>query len=496
MTKRLFLVLSFALLAARVVAARVVGFGDSEALYACYALHPAPAYLDHPGLIGLFARTLGEGTAPSPGIAHAVTAVLATLVPGLVVLAARGAGAEEEWSLVAGLAALATPELAVGLFAMTPDLLLSFAWIGALGLAAYALRREASDLRASSAFVGAGLLAGIAAASKVSGGLLLLALAATYASRAAKRHRATVWPWAGLVAGAIVLAPIAYFEAKTGWPMLRHRLVETQGDAGLSLRNFGALLGGQAAYVSPGLLVAAGVVGVDLVRTARADRDDATTALLVRAFLIPLVPLVALALWSRVAEPHWVAPALLALLFHFARRGSDIPRLGVRLRRTATALGLAMTAAVYAWVLVPGLARAAPASFDPRFDIANELFGWKDVISASRDILQEEAPRGEMVVVGPHWTVCAQLHAGLGPDAEVGCATPIPDDFDTWEPRSRWQHADEILFVTDNRFEVDVAKMFPDHEVSGHTRVSTIRGGRVARVFSLTLLSIRARAER
>ena len=28
------------------------GFGDSEALYACYALHPQPAYLDHPALIG------------------------------------------------------------------------------------------------------------------------------------------------------------------------------------------------------------------------------------------------------------------------------------------------------------------------------------------------------------------------------------------------------------------------------------------------------------
>src|SRR6185503_15989138 len=53
---RTFVVVSVVLLAVRLAAARVVGFGDSEALYACYALHPQPAYLDHPGLVGLFAR--------------------------------------------------------------------------------------------------------------------------------------------------------------------------------------------------------------------------------------------------------------------------------------------------------------------------------------------------------------------------------------------------------------------------------------------------------
>jgi hypothetical protein len=56
-------VLSAALLAVRLVAAERVGFGDSEALYAAYAVHPQPAYLDHPGMIGLMAHALGGGTA-------------------------------------------------------------------------------------------------------------------------------------------------------------------------------------------------------------------------------------------------------------------------------------------------------------------------------------------------------------------------------------------------------------------------------------------------
>src|SRR5271166_5766805 len=82
-------VTSGALLALRVLAATRVGFGDSEALYATYALHPAPAYLDHPGLVGIFARVLGGGTAPSPVQAHLVTAVLATLLPWVMALACR-----------------------------------------------------------------------------------------------------------------------------------------------------------------------------------------------------------------------------------------------------------------------------------------------------------------------------------------------------------------------------------------------------------------------
>ena len=105
---------SIALLAVRLYASGHIGFGDSEALYACYALHPQPAYLDHPGLIGLVARAIAGGTSLrlEP---RTVTALLATLLPWLVVLAARLAGAA--WrGLVAGLAVAAAPEVSRRVF--------------------------------------------------------------------------------------------------------------------------------------------------------------------------------------------------------------------------------------------------------------------------------------------------------------------------------------------------------------------------------------------
>src|SRR5277367_6679508 len=96
--------LSVTLLAVRLFAASRVGFGDSEALYAAYALHPQPAYLDHPGLIGVVARAIGGGLPLTPERAHLVTAVLATIFPWFVALAARLAGATWRASIVAGLA--------------------------------------------------------------------------------------------------------------------------------------------------------------------------------------------------------------------------------------------------------------------------------------------------------------------------------------------------------------------------------------------------------
>jgi hypothetical protein len=99
----------------------------------------------------------------------------------------------------------------------------------------------------------------------------------------------------------------------------------------------------------------------------------------------------------------------------------------------------------------------------------------------------------EVVIVGPHWTVCAQLHAAL-PGVRVGCTTPIPDDFDRWLPRETWRRADNVLFVTDNRFHGDGAEQLPAHVRVSQSRVRVLRGGRTSRVFDLYLYSRRQTA--
>jgi hypothetical protein len=472
--------ISLALLGLRLFAATRVGFGDSEALYACWAMHPQPAYLDHPGLTGLVMGLFASpGDAPTPETTHLFTALLATTVPWIAVLAARGAGASWKDACGAGLVMAVVPETAVGLFALTPDSLLAIAWLGALGLGSAGLRAQPNSARSACALLAAGLMAGIAFSSKVTGALLFLALAAAYLSAGARKHSRAVWPWGGLVAGAIIAAPIILFEARSGGPMLGHRLIDTQTGAGLSVRNVAATLGGQLLYVSPLLAVLAVPLGVDLVRRRMSSPE---TALLFWAFVIPGTTLLALSLWSAVAEPHWLAPALVALPIYWAKR----PLFSTRLRKASVATALALSLGAHAWVLIPALGSS------PRYDIARELYGWPKALAAVREV--NASILGDRVVVGPHWIVCAQLHAALGPSVPVGCATPVRDDFDDWLPRDEWRRTETILFVSDDRFDVDVTQLFPDRVVTRRERIMVASGRAAGRVFSIQLLSKRGTA--
>ncbi len=483
------------LLAVRLYAATVVGLGDSEALYAAWALHPQPAYLDHPGLLALVTRAIGEGAAPPPLRAHVVTSFVASAVPWLAYVAARASGASRRHAGTAGLAIALAPITAVGLFGLTPDLLLAPLWLGALALAAFGLR-GGSELRTAACLLGAGVCAGFAAAAKVPGLLLVGSLAAAFAWIAlrgdgeARSAARSIWPWAGLLAGLVPLLPVFSYEAKLGWPMVRHRLVETQGGAGFSFRNIGAVLGGQLLYVSPLLVVVVLLLARDLWRRRS---EDATSRLLFAAFVVPLLPLLFLCLWSRVAEPHWLAPPWLAVTVHGARRGAEV----LRSKLVVAALGVAAfcTAAAHAYVLVPASARLAPDAKET-LDIASELYGWPQVLAATREATKSAAtpfdPEGrEVAVVGPHWTICGQLAAGL-PGIRVGCATEVTDDFDRWLPRATWRAADHVLFVTDERFPEGGSAQLPSHVLVERRRVEIRRGGRVMRRFTLTLFARRA----
>jgi hypothetical protein len=486
--------LGFAL---RLYAAHKVGFGDSEALYASYALHPQPAYLDHPGLVGVLARALGQGGPPSPRSAHAATAVLASLAPWITVLAARAARANWGAALMLGLAVAAVPEVAVGLFAMTPDLLLFPAWTASLGLACVGLLAPASSVRAAVCLVLAGLAAGIGLAAKVSAGALILALAVTYASRAARPHACTLWPWAGLALGAIVVFPVGVYEAKMGWPMLQHRLVATQNAAGVSFRNLGALVGGQLVYLSPPLAVMAALVGWDLWRSRKLD---IVASLLSNALVVPLAALVPLCLWSRVAEPHWIAPALLALPIHYARPSSfGLAGKWRRLGALSVAIAGLLSLATYAWVLAPCLVALVPASmYDGRIDLANELYGWASAVDAIRDMAnahrREASGPLDIVVVGPHWVICAQMEARLRGELPVGCAGAESADFAYWNPRARWEHAALLIYVRDARFPIDGEFVFPDRVRIDGRRLDQTRGGRLARSFTIEVWSTRGGA--
>ena len=463
--------LSAVLAALRIVATKSVGFGDSEALYACYARHVQASYRDHPGLIGQVARLIGQGGTPTPSTAHAVTGAVATLVPWLFLFAARALGASLRRAAIGAIVFALVPQICVGLFAMTPDLLLAPLWIVAIGCAAQA--ESAKDDRKSSWLFSAGFLAAISASAKVSGLLLVLALL-LWRGYDEKRPRAL---WLGVVGGLFPFAMIAEHEVRRGFPMLAHRFTSHEAGVGTSLTGAARSIFGQFAYLSPVLAV---LLMMLLVPMWKRRTESAKAQLLVLATFVPGVPLLLYGLISPRAEPHWLAPAWIAVGLFATMHATWRPKVLV----PGIILSGVLSLGVYAYVLAPDAPKLLPKSADRTLDITNELYGWPTAVDRVKEVLRE---RQGTMLVGPHWVICAQLHAGLPADVPVGCAGN-PADFQDWFPEESWKNAPYILYVRDERFPAAELSRFPNRTVIREDRVRTFRAGLPARTFTLTLL--------
>jgi hypothetical protein len=477
--------ISLLLLALRLDLAGKVGFGDAEALYACYALHPQPAYLDHPGLVGVVARAVGHGAAPTPIANHRFAAAAATALPWFGVAAARAAGSAWRPALRVFFPLALAPEISIGLFALTPDLPLAYLWIAALGLGALALRSAPGSRAALAGALFAGFSCGLAIDSKLTGLLLLAALGVAFTGASSRGHLKTAAPWLGLALSLVVAAPVFVWERNHGFPMLAHRFVETQTRQGFSLRNVGALFGGQLLYVTPPFLVGA----YRLTRDLFTRTDDPVNRLLVLAAIVPGVPLVVLCSWSRVAEPHWLAPAYLSLALGVARSDAVSPRVA----RIAVAVGLAAVALAWVWVGTPLGPRYLGQRYVPKYDLVNDLYAWDGATLAVRqEVEQSRLEERDAAIVAPHWVICAQVHAALGAGVSVGCETSTGDDFAGWYPKRDWERAATLIHVSDDRFPSLATHLYPDRAIVSSRRSVVYRGGRTVRTIRITRLDRKA----
>jgi len=245
--------------------------------------------------------------------------------------------------------------------------------------------------------------------------------------------------------------------------------------------------------VSPPYLIAAWLIGRHLTRYRR--RDAASTVLW-WSLVVPLVPLVALCLWSDRAEPHWIAPPLLALGVHAARKDLLSPRLVKFALCSGSLLTLLVWLSVKTDVLIRFSTSAwgkALGGYEPRYDLTNDLYAWgpgKRLLTQAIDDVVAKQGRLPAVVGTPHWMICAQAQVALGTRVNVGCNSPLASDFDRWAPPERWRDAPTILLVHDSRYPVDLAADYPARSMTRSWRSQVRRADRDVRTLTITQLDL------
>lgn len=372
--------------AVRLALAALIPLTVDEAYYVDWARHLQPGYLDHPPAVAwLIAgplRLFGAST-----LAVRLPALLLLGVATLLAADLARARGGPRAATAAALLLQAAPIFGLGATLVTPDAPLALAWVGALWSLDRAGRSGPRWFLATGAFVG------LAALSKLTGGLLGLAcLAALVATRDGRAALRTPWPWAGGALSLAVASPMLLWNAAHGWPAFGFQATHVLGGRGFSWARLAGSLGAQAAYVSPALLVLGAGAALRALRpTGRADAGGAALAFTA----LPLAALFTLAAAvTPGALPHWPAPAWCSAMVLLAAAGS-------RHLKWAAGVGLGMAALAVAFAVVlslplpplPGLGRPL-----------DELRGWAEGARAARAVA---GPRPRLAVT--HWIVLGEL---------------------------------------------------------------------------------------
>ena len=186
------------------------------------------------------------------------------------------------------------------------------------------------------------------------------------------------------------------------------------------------------------------------------------------------------------AEPHWPAAGYLALLPVLATAlPAWIRRRWIRaLTLVAIAFSALVGLALHVHVLTDLGVRLMPASYEPRYDLSNELRGWDRVASAVARAIARSDTRA--LAAGCHYTSCAQLAFAARGRFPVRCPSPRLDqhDFFPGGDGSSLRRVD-LIYVKDPRFPFGASELYRCANIERLPAVEIRRAGRLVRRFEL-----------
>ena len=345
--------------AIRVLLAANLHLTEDEAYYRLWSMAPAFGYYDHPPMIAWWVW-LGRQIAGDTALGVRLVPIAACAVSGLLAPdIARLIGASEVDARRAGLWYNAMPLVAAGGFLAVPDSPAALFWALTLWCALKAVRGEAPRW-----WIGAGLMAGLAALSKYSALFLAPGIVLWLACEGSSRRLlSTPAPWL-----AAVIA-IAVFSLNIGWNADHHWLTFSKQFGRIASSHFAPAH--LAMFLAAQVLLINPLIAIFLVRACMTVRT--------RTLLTPLIatsaPFFAYLLIHSLhdsVQAHWPAPLYPALAVCAAIAAGQATRPGrpMSLRRAAPMVGFAIypLALLMLWLPAPLLTPiAGPILGWPRF---------------------------------------------------------------------------------------------------------------------------------
>lgn len=399
----------------RLAAAARIPILDDEAHYWVWANHLMWGYPDHPPMIAALVaagtRLLGDSV-----LGVRIFPILLGTGSTLAVYALARRLFSPQAGLRAALLFQVVPAFAAGGIMAAPDAPLGIFWLLAM------LWGWTATRGARWAWPAAGAAAGLAIQCKMAGGAVGLALAGfVLTSPSQRRWLLTPGPYLAAAVGALVLAPLVWWNAEHGWATLRRALaVDPWIEPAGALANAAVYLGAHLVYYAPlgfAVLVAA------LVETTRLARHDERFRFLAWSAL-PTLAAAALASLEALAKPHYTGPALLAGVV--AAAGLWPGWRARRLLRAAVGTSAALT-------LVALFLASVPTPLSEGFH--QEARGWQRVANEVERVLPTVGPAGRAFVLAEDYQAGSQLLYATR--NRVPVVVPFRG-FVIWEPPSGW----------------------------------------------------------
>ena len=411
-------------LAVRLVLMLAVGFGIDEAYTLASARSLRLSYFDHPPLhiwlAHLTSLLVGE--------------TLWVRLPFVLLFAASGwllflvtrhlyDSRAAVWSVLALNLSIFFTVSAGGW--IVPDGILIFCLLAAVLTLLPVLIPKAGSKLASPwrAWLLAGLWFGLAGLSKYNAVLIALGLVAfVVASPRHRRWLAHPAPYVGAVVALVVLLPVLVWNARNGWVSFAFQTSRGLPRSALHPVQVLSMLAGEAALLSPWVLVP---LVASLVAAYRAPRRDANRLML--ALSLPPIILFSLApLWSARGLPHWPMPGW---LFAFPLLGAWIetrrPRWFAPSKwaiGSTIAFGAVLVVAV--GLTSEGWASRGIAASGAGQDPTLESLDWSVLRTADAVIVTRPA-----FVVTSRWMDAGKIALALGPDVQVAVFSEDPRQF-------------------------------------------------------------------